>query len=50
VKFPSGEKNQAPKLKSQTNPNNPKSNFQTKDPSTIVPNVITSGRPWFALR
>ena len=36
---------QAPKTKSQTNPNDLNSKSQTTDPSTDLPNDITSGSP-----
>jgi hypothetical protein len=34
---------QAPKIKSQTNSNNPNSKFQTHDPPAFVPNGIITG-------
>jgi len=41
---------QAPKSKSQTNPNDPNSKFQTNNPSTVVPDGIITGRAGFAKR
>jgi hypothetical protein len=36
---------QTPRTKFQTNPNNPKSKFQTKSPLALVPNsIVPEGR------
>jgi hypothetical protein len=41
---------QAPKTKSQKNPNDTNPKFQTKNPSTVVPNGVINDRPGFAKR
>ena len=41
---------QAPKTKSQTNPNNPNSKFQTNDPPAGIPNDIIAGKPGYENR
>jgi hypothetical protein len=38
---------QAPKIKTQTNPNDPKSKFQTNVPIVVVLNDIITGWPGF---
>jgi hypothetical protein len=44
------KKSQAPKNKTQTNPNDPNSKFQTKTTSTCCLDGIIAGRPGFMKR